>query len=64
MSCLLNEIYLAKKKEVFIFLEILGKMSLQSKKRLIESFWSCQKKKNVKLNVVFRSSNRICNTSI
>ena len=32
-------------------------MSLQSKKQLIEIFWTCQK--NIKLNIVFRSSNRI-----
>ena len=37
----------------------LGKISLQSKKQLVEIFRTCQK--NVKLNVVFRSSNRIQN---
>ena len=47
------------KKEIFICLEYLGKISLQSKKQLIEIFRTCQK--NVKLNVVFRSSNRIRN---
>ena len=49
----------SKKKEVFICLEFLGKMSLQSKKQLIEIFRTCQK--NIKLNLVFRSSNRIRN---
>ena len=34
-------------------------MSLQNKKQLTEIFQTCQK--NIKLNVVFRSSNRICN---
>ena len=47
------------KKEVFICLEFLSKISLQSKKQLTEIFRTCQK--NVKLNVVFRSSNRIRN---
>ena len=36
----------SKKKEVFICLEFLGKMSLQSKKQLIEIFRTCQKKYN------------------
>ena len=49
----------SKKKEVFICLEFLGKYSLQCKKLLIEIFRSCQI--NIKLNVVFRSSNRIRN---
>ena len=49
----------SKKREVFICLEFLGKISLQSKKQLTEIFCTCQK--NVKLNVVFRSSNRIRN---
>ena len=49
----------SKKKEVFICLEFLGKMSLQNKKQLTEIFRTCQK--NIKLNVVFRSSNRIRN---
>ena len=49
----------SKKKEVFICLEFLGKMSLQNKRQLTEIFWTCQK--NIKLNVVFRSSNRIRN---
>ena len=47
----------SKKKEVFICLEFLGKISLQSKKQLIEIFWTCQK--NIQLNVVFRLSNRM-----
>ena len=48
-----------KKKEVFICLEFLGKIYLQSKNQLTEIFRTSQKKKkkNVKLNVVFRSSN-------
>ena len=49
----------SKKKEVFICLEFLGKMSLQNKKQLIEIVQACQK--NIKLNVVFRSSNSIRN---
>ena len=49
----------SKKKEVFICIEFLGKISLQSKKQLTETFCTCQK--NIKLNVVFRSSNRIRN---
>ena len=49
----------SKKKEVFICLEFLGKISLQNKKQLIKIFRTCQK--NLKLNVVFRSSNRIRN---
>ena len=47
------------KKELFISLEFLGKMSLQVKKQLIEIFRTC--KKDVKLNVVFKSSNRLKN---
>ena len=35
-------------------------MSLQNKKQVIEIFQTCQK--NIKLNVVFRSSNRIRNS--
>ena len=49
----------SKKKEVFICLEFLGKMSLQNKKQLIEIVQAYQK--NIKLNVVFRSPNRIRN---
>ena len=49
----------SKKKEVLICLEFLSKMSLQNKKQLIEIFRTCQK--NITLNVVFRSSNRIRN---
>ena len=48
-----------KKKEVFICLEFLGKISLQSKKQLTEIFRTCQK--YIKLNVVFQSSNKIRN---
>ena len=46
---------MSDKKEIFIRLEY----KVQSKKQLIEIFRTCQK--NVKLNVVFRSSNRIRN---
>ena len=49
----------SKKRQVFICLEFLGKISLQSKKQLAVIFRTCQK--NVKLNAVFRSSNRIRN---
>ena len=48
-----------KKKEVFICLDFLGKMSLENEKQLTEIFRTCQK--NIKLNIVFRSSNRIRN---
>ena len=47
------------KKEIFIFLEFLGKIPFQSKKQLTEIFRTC--KKNLKVNVVFKSSNRIRN---
>ena len=47
------------KKEIFVCLEFLGKISLQIKKQLREIFRTCHKK--VKLNVVFRSSNKIRN---
>ena len=46
-----------QKKEVFICLEYLGKISLQCKKQLVEIFRTC--KPNIKLNVVFKSSNKI-----
>ena len=50
----------SKKREVFICLEFLGKISLQSKKQLTEIFCTCQK--NIKLNVVIiQSSNKIRN---
>ena len=49
----------SKKKEVFICLEFQGKIYFQSKKQLTEIFRTCQK--NIKLNVVFRSSDRIRN---
>ena len=47
------------KKEVLITLEYLGKTSLQVKKQLKDIFRSCQK--NVKLNIIYRSSKRIKN---
>ena len=46
------------KKEIFICLEFLGKLLFQSKKQLNEIF---RKQKNIKVNVVFKSSNRIRN---
>ena len=46
-------------KKGFICFEFLGKISLQSKKQVTEIFHTCQK--NIKWNVVFRSSNRISN---
>ena len=49
----------SKKKEVFNCLEFLGKIYLQSKDQLTEIVCTC--KKNIKLNVVFRSSNKIRN---
>ena len=47
------------KKEIFICLEFLGKISFQSKKQLTEIFRKC--KKNLKVNVIFKPSNRIRN---
>ena len=44
--------YSIRENEVFICLELLRKMSLQSKKRLTEIF--CASQKNIKLNVAFR----------
>ena len=49
------------KKEIFIFLEFLGKIPFQSKKQLTEIFRTC--KKHLKVNVIFKSSNRIRNAS-
>ena len=49
----------SKKKEVLIRLEFLGKICFQSKKQLTEIFRTGQK--NIKLNVVFRSFDRIRN---
>ena len=42
------------KKEITVSLEFLGKISLQVKKQLIEIFRTCEK--DIKLNVVFKSS--------
>ena len=50
---------ISNKKEIFICLEFLGKISLQSKKQLIDIFRTCRKK--MKLNVLLRSSNKIRN---
>ena len=50
---------ISDRKEIFICLEFLGKISQQSKKQLIDIFRTCHKK--VKLNVLFWSSNKICN---
>ena len=47
------------KKEIFICLEFLAKISFQNEKQLIETFRAC--KKNLKVNVIFKSSNRIRN---
>ena len=49
----------SREKEVIISLEYLGKISLQVKKQLTDIFRSCHKE--VKLMVVFKSSNRISN---
>ena len=50
---------ISNKKEIFICLEVWSKISLHSKKKLTEIFTT--RRKNMKLNVVFRSSNKICN---
>ena len=50
---------ISDKKEIFICLEFLGKISPQSKKQLIDIFRTFRK--NVKLNVMFRSLNNISN---
>ena len=47
------------KKEVFIYLGFLCKISLQNKKQLTEVFRTCQR--DIILNVIFRSSGRIRN---
>ena len=49
----------SSKKEVSICLDFLGKILLQIKKQLKEIFRTCRK--DIKLNVIFRSSNRIRN---
>ena len=50
---------ISDKKEIFICLEFLGKISPQSKKQLIDIFRTFRK--NVKLNVMFWSLNNISN---
>ena len=47
------------KKEITTSLEILGKISLQVKRQLIEIFRTCNK--DIKLNVLFKSSFRMSN---
>ena len=49
------------KKNIFICSEFLGKISFKSKKQLTEIFRTC--KNNLKVNVIFKSSNRIRNAS-
>ena len=49
-----------QKKEITVSLEYLQKISLLAKKQLANIFRSCRK--DIKLNVVFRTSNRLCNT--
>ena len=46
-------------KNIFIYLEFLEKISFLTKKQLTEIFRTC--KKNLKVNVIFKSSNRIRN---
>ena len=48
-----------QKKEITISLEYLGKISLLAKKQLTNIFRSCRK--DIKLNVVFKTSNRLRN---
>ena len=50
----------SKKTELFICLQFLGKSSLKMKKQLIEIFRTCEK--DFKLNVLFKSSNRLRNS--
>ena len=47
------------KKEITVSLEFLGKISLQVKRQLIKIFCTCNK--DIKLNVVFKSSVRMSN---
>ena len=49
----------SQKKEITISLEYLGKISLLAKKQLTNIFRSCRK--DIKLNVVFKTSNRLRN---
>ena len=46
-------------KEIMISFEFLGKTSLEVKRQLIEIFQTCSK--DIKLNVVFKSSVRVSN---
>ena len=48
-----------QKKELTISLEHSGKISLLAKKQFTIIFRSCGK--DIKLNVVFKTSNRLCN---
>ena len=47
------------KNEVTVSLEFLGKISLRVRRNLIETFCTCNK--DIKLNVVVKSSVRMCN---
>ena len=47
------------KKEIFICIEFLGKISFQNKKQLTEIFRTCKNK--LKINIIFKSSNIIRN---
>ena len=49
-----------QKKEITISLECLGKISLLAKKQRTNIFRSCRK--DIKLNIVFKTSNRLRNT--
>ena len=49
----------SQKKEITISLEYLRKISLLAKKQLTNIFRSCRK--DIKLNVVFKTSNRLRN---
>ena len=51
--------YYAKEKEKTMSLEYLGKISLLAKKQLTNIFRSCRK--DIKLNVVLKTSNRLRN---
>ena len=49
-----------QEKEIIVSLEYLQKISLLAKKQLTNILRSCRK--DIKLNVVFKTSNRLCNT--
>ena len=54
-----KEKYSPSKKEITVSSKVLGKISLQVKRQLIEIFRTCNK--DIKLNVVFKSSVRMSN---